>query len=161
MIAQFAADRVGLVLVEIDPALGDGVALRSVLADSSAKGLLFDAGLAGGAAAAVVGEALPEVAEEGPYDSAHGLPFRSRAVPAVRLVVHTGMELRPGMQNMKYMMTFDPAARPPLAVDGAPLAVAYSADGKKEGPLPAKEALALPSWAAVAAILNKKHVAVE
>ena len=161
LIAQFAADRVGLVLVEVDPALGDGVALRSVLADSSAKGLLFDAGLAGGAAAAVVGEALPEIAEGGAYDSAHGLPFRSRAVPSMRLVVHTGMELRPGMQNMKYMMTFDPAARPPLAVDGAPLAVAYSADGKKEGPLPAKEALALPSWAAVAAILNKEHVAVE
>ena len=167
LVAQFAADKNGLVLVEVDPALTDGDALRKILNDSSAKGLLFDPTLAGGGAQEVVGAAMPELVPGlTGYDNQFGAVFRSRAVSSMKLVMHTGLDTLPGVQCLKYMMVYDPAptAYPPTAggAKSAPLSVAYSANGTAAGPVASSEAaLGQPSWANVNAILSKNFVAIE
>lgn len=166
LVAQFAADKLGLLLVEVDVALADGEALRDILNDTRAKGLLFDDALIrdGSSAAIVVGNALPELGAEFPYDNQYGAQFRSRAVPSMKLVIHTGLEQRKGMQNMKYMMSYNPLpAAYPLGgiTNDSSLSMVYQANGPTLGPVPAEGALAFPSWSNVAMILQKQYVTIE
>jgi acyl-CoA synthetase (AMP-forming)/AMP-acid ligase II len=166
LVAQFAADKIGLLLVEVDVALAHGEALRDILNDTRAKGLLFDDALIrdGSSTAVVLEKALSELNAGSRYDNQYGVPFRSRAVPSMKLVMHTGLERRQGMQNMKYMMTYNPlpAVHPVQGIaDDSPLSLVYQADGPILGPVAAEGALAFPSWSNVAMMLQKQYVTIE
>mmetsp|Transcript_3886 Transcript_3886/g.7570 ORF Transcript_3886/g.7570 Transcript_3886/m.7570 type:complete len:111 (+) Transcript_3886:546-878(+) len=92
------------------------------------------------------------------YDSQYGRRFRSRSIPAMKILIHTGIDKLPASQNMKFMMTYDPMASifpsPPSEED--PFTVNFTSSGKSPV-LSQVEALETPQWSAVKAALAKQH----
>merc|ERR1719231_531737 len=117
-------------VVEIDAGVSDPSAIGRILNEHSCKGLVFDPVAGDRYNSDILAETMPELAT---YDGSFGIPFRSRTVPSLKHIVHTGMEVIPGAVNFKHIMVYDPmtdlfSEAPPL---DTPLSVKYDAGAVK------------------------------
>jgi hypothetical protein len=155
LIAKLAGARIGLKVVLIDVSISDPEQLRKIFNETKAKGLIYDPEAMDRHNTDVLTEVMPELKT---FESEYGGVFRSRAVPSMKYLIHTGLELVKGAQNYKFLMVHNsmPSLFPPLPPKDAPLSVSYGADGAA-GPVFTQEK-AMEGWEDVKNILNKKHM---
>jgi len=156
LVIQFAAARIGLLLVEIDVGMGDAEALRSILVDNKCKGLVYDLVAGDRHNTDILTCALPELEN---YDDATGVPFRSRVAPDMKKLIHVGLDLVPGVANFKHMLAYDPlpALFPAEPKVSAPLSLSYGPDGAKGAAKTQKQVLDEKVWPLVSACLAKER----
>jgi len=154
VVTRFASSRAGFTLVEIDSEIFDAGTLRNILAETNAKGLVFDPVMGDRHNQDIVEEALPELAS---YDDSYGRRFRSRVVPSMNMVAHTGMDRVPGVVNLKHLLAYHaPASRFGAVTSGMKQVVSYS-PGTGATKLNEDEALKSEPWGLVSGILRKER----
>lgn len=154
IVTRFASSRAGLGLVEIDAGVSDPESLRKILNETNAKGLVFDPVMGDRYNQDIVEAALPELAS---FDDRFGGRFRSRAVPSIGLVAHTGMDLVPGVVNLKHLLAYDaPESRFNSTTSGMKQVVSYGSGGGATS-LKEDEALQSAPWNLVSGILRQER----
>lgn len=163
LVTKLVAARLGLVLVEIDVGVSDPTDLRTILNENSVKNMIFDLEADDRYNMNILKEVMPELNH---YDDQFGMPFRSREVPSMKLLVHVNFEIVPAVQNLRFLMSFSAEHTlpdVPASVD-TPRYIKYDAapEGKavKGKLMTEKELLESNSWPVVSAMLSKTHVTI-
>jgi len=143
-VSILAAARLGVLLVDIDPSLADAAALRDILNKHAVKGIIYDPEIGDRFNTKILEDVMPELAT---YDGNNGVAFRSRTVPSMKLVVHTGFEVIPSVWNLKHILVRDPSTQLESKLPSAktPVYVAYGSDGTASSALDHEGVLADPS----------------
>lgn len=160
LVARFAAARIGLLLVDVDISISDPAQLRQILVEHSCRGILYAPTAGDQYNTDILSEALPELAT---YDDSFGVPFRSRLVPSLKQIIHTDMDLIPGVANFKHMLARDPMESlfPAPPKPDLPLSVMYGAGGSKGATKTQKDVVDDDQiWPSVSAVLAKQHTVV-
>lgn len=141
-ICKFAAARLGMQVVEIDMTEADPEAIKKVLLASKAKTLVFDPEAEDRYNVDLLQKIMPEMEC---YNAEFGAVFRTRALPHLKLMVHTGIDKLNCAANLKFLLVTEPRWNllPPVPAEDSAVVAAN---------------LATPAWACVSAVLAKKHM---
>lgn len=159
-VTLLAAAKMGMRVVDIDPAVSTVKELRTILAQAECKALFFEPTNEKQDNMLLLRKTIPEFFH---YDDTYGQFFHSKHFPVLKYFIHTGFDLEMGALNYKSLFLRDPeisvvAQLSPTLSDALPLFAQASAQGgalawKSQG-----EVLATaPAWSFANKLIKKEY----
>jgi hypothetical protein len=160
-VTLLAAAKLGLKVVEINPAISTVADMRAVLKQAQAKALFFEPVNASQNNLLLLRKAIPELFY---YDDSHGQWFHSKHFPTLKFFVHTGFDLECGCLNYKSLFLEHPeesavAKVAPTLRDDLPLFSQASPKGEPLAWVSQGQVLqaAPASWAFTSKMIKKEY----
>jgi hypothetical protein len=163
-VTLLAAAKMGIKVIDIDPAVNTVASVREALKLASCKAIFFDPVVQDVDYLKLLRKSIPEFFY---YDDEYGEQFHSKYFPELKLFVQTGMDVECGCINYKNIFLKNPAVNMSDAVasalkDDTP---AYTSVTAENGKVVAGRTLThgqllssgLPSWQFAQRIINKEY----